>query len=249
MKIYEMHFLVADAAVPSADELARLDLTAQNSMATAAWLMLAVAIFQLAFSAIGLYVLWVTLRETRRAVQDSEVSTNIAMKSTEIASQGLLISKTIADDEARPWISISCSITQGFDAQKTHLGVDGYYLRLEGLARNHGHSPALNLLFNAEIGLMGDGRSEEQIVTDYCNTLPEDVTFSSDALFPGDLKILTHMLFLSRMQVDDAVKRMTRKLETNHSRRYTQWSMGGYLTNPREPTGCSKPALRCISAL
>lgn len=112
---------------------------------------------------------------------------------------------TARSPEIRPWVSLTCGLANGFRSGTTQFGVEGYYLSLRGVARNHGRSPATNVIFRAELGLMGVGRSYEDVMNVFCDRFRQIPDQIAETIFPDASLAVSHELFLPQNDVDRAL--------------------------------------------
>ena len=110
-----------------------------------------------------------------------------------------------ADVGNRPWISLTCRLGSGFTPGTTHLGIEGYYLSLNGVAKNEGPSPATNVIFRAELGLLLKGRNREDMLNGFCDRFRNIVPQLASTIFPGASLDVSHELFLAQKDIDDAL--------------------------------------------
>lgn len=178
----------------SGDETQRRDLEAQESMASAAWAMFWSAVMQVAIGGLSIYLIFLTLRETRRTLAEAEKATKASQDAADAAMKSIDVSRDIADAHARPWVSVDCSITEGFQRGTTQYGIDGFYLNIRAIAKNHGSSPATNVIFRAETGI--PTAKSGDLMTKFCDRFRDIPDQTLDAIFPGETKEFSHLVFL-----------------------------------------------------
>lgn len=170
-------------------EMQRRDLQAQESMASAAWAMFGIAGIQVAIGLLSIYLIFLTLRETRRTLAEAEKATKASENAANAAMNSIDASRDIANAQARPWVSINCYISTGFQ-----LGVDGVSLVIRAIAKNHGSSPATNVSFRAEMGVRT--RESGDLMAKFCDRFRDIPDQATDAIFPGETKEFQHVVFL-----------------------------------------------------
>ena len=186
-----------DAEVTKNDsdaEIQRRDVQAQESMAKAAWAMFWSAVMQVAIGGVSICLIFLTLRETRRTLTEAEKATKASEGAANAAMKSIEVTRDIANAQARPWVSINCSISEGFRRYTTHLGVDGVSLVIRAIAKNHGSSPATNVIFRAEMGIRT--RESGDMMTKFCDRFRDIPDQTLDAIFPGETKEFQHVVFL-----------------------------------------------------
>ena len=178
----------------SSDEIQRRGLKAQESMGSAAWAMFWSATMQVVIGVFSIYLIFLTLRETRRTLSEAEKSTKASQVAADAAMKSIDVSRDIADAQARPWVSVECRITEGFHRYTTHLGVDGVSLNIFARAKNHGSCPATNVIFRAEMGI--PTAESGDLMTKFCDRFRDIPDQTLDAIFPGETKEFSHSVFL-----------------------------------------------------
>ncbi|MBL9158655.1 MAG: hypothetical protein JNJ70_14345 [Verrucomicrobiales bacterium] len=188
------------------DEIQNRDLEAQESMATAAWAMFWTSIFQVGIGGLSIFLIFLTLKETQRTLTEAEKATKASQDAAEATIKSISVSKDIADAQSRPWISVDCRITERFSFGVTHLGVSGFYLNIHATAKNHGHSPATNVIFRAETGFMTADSGD--LVSKFCDKFRDIPDQTLDAIFPGETKSFSHMVFLPAKDICEYLEKM-----------------------------------------
>lgn len=195
-----------NAEEESSNEIQTRDLEAQESMARAAWAMFWSALVQVLIGAGSIVFIFWTLRETRRTLTEAEKATRASQDAADAARRSIVVSRDIADAQARPWVSVECFLSEGFRRYTTHLGVDGVSLNIHAIAKNHGNSPATNVIFRAEIGIPTDESGD--LMTAFCDRFRDIPDQTLDAIFPGESKEFSHSVFLP---VDDILAHVSDK--------------------------------------
>jgi hypothetical protein len=113
----------ASVAVPSPDEVGRLDLMAQQNMVAAAWWMVGITMMSSAIGALGLYLIFRTLQEAKR--------------SADAAHSAVAATMMIGKRQIRAYIDIE-NATAKIDRYQMVLTVDANFV-------NSGQSPARNI--------------------------------------------------------------------------------------------------------
>jgi len=114
------------------------DLVAQKQSALWAYVMSAAAVIGMGLSAVGVFLVWTTFRETKRANE---------------------ITESIAKLERRPWIALALGVSD-----KATFSGDKFRLRVTVTLKNVGQSPAKGISMRAHgfnaLGLRSEVRSE-----------------------------------------------------------------------------------------
>lgn len=187
----------------SDDEIQRRDLKAQESMANAAWAMFWSATMQVALGGLSIYLIFLTWRETRRTLTEAEKATKASQDAADAAMKSIEVSRDIADAQVRPWVSVDCRITEGFKFGTTQHGIDGFYLNIHAIAKNHGSSPATNVNFRAEMGIPTAENGD--LMANFCDRFRDIPDQTLDAIFPGETKEFSHNVFLPIVDILDHV--------------------------------------------
>ena len=179
-------------------EIQRRDLQAQESMASAAWAMFWSAVMQVAIGGLSIYLIFLTLRETRRTLAEAEKATKASENAANAAMKSIDVSRDIANAQARPWVSVDCSISERFERH-----VDGVSLVIRCIAKNHGSSPATNVMFRAEMGVRS--RESGDLMAKFCDRFRDIPDQATDAIFPGETKEFQHFVFLPTSDIMKSV--------------------------------------------
>lgn len=165
-------------------ELGVQDLSAQRSMAFAAWLMLGTATAQIVIGIAGVYFVRKTLVETQRSVQAAE--------------DGVRAMREVSDEENRPWLSISSVRMEKCGYEELHAGGMAQYFNIICVVKNHGHSPASNV--GLRVWCFLRELSEDDEVRRVCERWREDlseVDNQGEAIFPGESRQMSHTIAIS----------------------------------------------------
>ncbi len=181
-------FLFCPFVLAATDDLARLDLAAQQAMAQWAKYSFFVTLAGLILSGGGLIALLASLRHTRAATQAAENAVKVAQE-------------TFAA-ESRAWVSLACTLSRP-ERGCTQDGRDGIYFNVQCVAKNHGVSPATSVSFHAEIALVNiNTPSPEEILAKYCENIRARADHDAEAIFPDVSINTTHMVFVSLADIE-----------------------------------------------
>lgn len=165
-------------------------------------------------SLLGLLGLFFTVRyarhawhETKRGADASAKSAEQSERSAKAAEEATHAARMNLSEQVRPWISVKCASSNKFTRGKTHLGVDGFYLEVQGECRNHGQTPATNVTFHASIALITKQKSRiEDILNIYSDEIHDNANEFGDAIFPNNSMMGTHMVFLPLKDIEDEIQ-------------------------------------------
>jgi len=183
-----------NAADSRAQELEYRNVVAQETIAAASRGMYRVSGFQIILSIAGVLFIWKGYKATLGTLDEAKKSTTAAQDAAKSAGESIDVSRAIADAQARPWISVECRLTEGFHRATTHLGIDGFYLNIRAFAKNHGSSPATNVIFRAETGI--PTAESGDLMTKFCDRFRDIPDQTLEAIFPGETKEFSHVVFL-----------------------------------------------------
>jgi hypothetical protein len=170
----------------------------QESSPTTDWPMFWVAFGQLVAGGFGIYFIWATLRETRRAVAE-------ASRSSEAARTAIQKAEELGDESVRPWLSVKCFLKKGeCVASNTKAGERVVVATIICIVENHGASPATNVSFNVQMAVrkptvMGD---RETARDKYCETVKLHPGHGADAVFPRQKKRIRGAAAVYRSEID-----------------------------------------------
>ncbi len=173
----------------------RADLAAQRSMAFAAWLMLFTAIVQMVVAAVGIWLVRKTLVETQRSVA--------------VAEDGVRAMKEVSDLENRPWLSIAEIALRKDKYQEMQVGGKAQYYELICNVKNHGHSPAFDVVMFAGAFLCELKSFEDEIVslTEFGRNLVSSGNSQGEAIFPGQNIPMHHFVAVQDNEIAKARER------------------------------------------
>jgi len=112
----------------------------------------------------------------------------------------------LARNQSRAWLSISCRISKAHSGI-TIGGVAGTYWSVDCDCVNVGGTPALNVVFIAEISLLGPGYpSSVEQMNAFCDNIRNRNFANAEAVFPGRNGKFGHMVFLSNCKINEVLK-------------------------------------------
>jgi hypothetical protein len=188
----------------SSDEIQRRDVNAQESMARAAWAMFWSAIAQITIGGISIYLIFLTLRETRRTLAESEKATKAAQDAANSSAEGVVVTRHIGDSQLRPWLSVSCESTKGFKPSKPgNPDYVGYWLQAVFASKNYGASPASQISLHAEIAAFLPDDDQQAMMHAFCDRHATESEKTGQTVFPGDQVTFNQPLFLSQAMIDE----------------------------------------------
>ncbi|BBL73984.1 hypothetical protein [Methylomagnum ishizawai] len=171
----------------ASDQLALLDLAAQQAMAQWAKYSFFTTVAGLILSAAGLVALLISLRHTRIATAAAESAAKVA--------------KDALSAETRAWVSVDCMLSPP-ELGRTQSGDEGIYFNVMCKATNHGASPATSVTFHAKLSLLGAGSaSPNELLSEYCGRIRARVDHDAGTIFPGADIGTEHMVFLSHADI------------------------------------------------
>lgn len=147
-------------APPEDRQRARDDLRAQESMAVWAQAMFWATAASVVFTMIGVWLVWLNLREARKvtreairsadaardAADEAKKATAAANTSVEEARETNRIARETAINEQRPWVAWRL-INPSF----TYEGPNNFRFRSDLIAENSGHTPAMEVDFSTRV--------------------------------------------------------------------------------------------------
>jgi hypothetical protein len=116
-------------------------------------------------------------------------------------------------ESGRAWVSVRLFLDGGFRPGTTHLGVEGYYLSLRGVAKNHGKTPAIAIGFRAKLVLGGVNLpSVEAAMENFWDEVHLAISNSGPSLFAEQECPVGHELFLPQAEIDNALSQTDFKM-------------------------------------